>query len=165
MIRFVLLACLVACGPGVKGGGPSMNNKLGGGEVEAPKSPVVSADILARDPMANQVEAKHILIGWKSVGRDGKPGDDRAKTREKSDAEALVKQLVAQLKADPSQFDALMKQHSEDPGSAREARSYTVKHDNMDFDSDFRMLAIRLHVDEIGVVESQFGFHIIKRVQ
>lgn len=165
MIRFVLLAVLVACGPGIKGGGPSMNNKLGGGEIEQPKSAVVSADILARDPIANQVEVKHILIGWKSVGRDGKPSDKRAETREKSDAETLVKTIMEQIKAKPGEFDALMKQHSEDPGSAREARSYTIKHDNMDFDSDFRMLAIRLNVDEIGVVESQFGFHIIKRIQ
>src|SRR5690242_9991249 len=132
MIRFVFLVALVACGPGIKGGGPSMNNKMGGGEIEQPKSEVVSADIMARDPMANQVEVKHILIGWKSVGRDGKPADDRAKTREKSDAEALVKTLVAQLKANPGDFDKLMKEHSEDPGSAREARSYTIKHDNMD---------------------------------
>lgn len=166
MIRFALILALVACGPGIKGGGPSMNNKIGGGgDIEKPKSEVVSADILARDPMANQVEAKHILIGWKSVGRDGKPSDQRAAAREKSDAEALVKTIMGQLKANPAEFDALMKQHSEDPGSARDARPYTVKHDNMDFDSDFRMLAIRLHVDEIGVVESQFGFHIIKRIQ
>jgi hypothetical protein len=167
MIRFVLVlvAALVACGPGIKGGGPSMNNKIGGAEVEPPKSEVISADILARDPMANQVEVKHILIGWKSVGRDGKPSDKRAETREKSDAEALVKQIMAQLKANPGDFDNLMKEHSEDPGSAREARSYTIKHDNMDFDTDFRMMAIRLGVDEIGVAESQFGFHIIKRIQ
>jgi hypothetical protein len=35
----------------------------------------------------------------------------------------------------------------------------------MDFDTDFRMMAIRLGIDEIGVAESQFGFHIIKRIQ
>ena len=62
-------------------------------------------------------------------------------------------------------FDALMKSHSEDPGSASVARAYTVAHDDMQFDSDFRLLAIRLNVDEIGVCESQFGFHIIKRIQ
>jgi hypothetical protein len=58
-----------------------------------------------------------------------------------------------------------MKTHSEDPGSAANARSYAIAHDDMNFDSDFRMLAIRLNVDEIGIAESQFGFHIIKRVQ
>ena len=164
MIRFVVLAVLVACGPGVKGG-PTMNNKINNGaEVEAPKSPVVSADILARDPMANEAEVKHILIGWKSVGRDGKPSDDRAKNREKVEAEAIVKTILAKLK-DGGDFVALMKEFSEDPGSAKNGMSYNIKYDNVDFDTDFRMMSIRLHVDEVGVTESQFGFHIIKRIQ
>ncbi|HLL22270.1 MAG TPA: peptidylprolyl isomerase [Kofleriaceae bacterium] len=167
MIRLaLLLLALVACGPGVKGGGPTMNNKIGGGgDIEQPVSPVVSKDILAREPLANQVEVKHILIGWKSVGRDGTPSDKRAKEREKTDAETLVKSLVGQVRATPTEFDTLMKTHSEDPGSAPVARAYTIKHDDMNFDSDFRMLSIRLRLDEVGVVESQFGFHIIKRVQ
>lgn len=166
MIRFAFALVLVACGPGVKGGGPTMNNRMGGGtELAKPTSPVVSSSILARDPVANKVEVKHILIGWKSVGRDGTPSDKRAMAREKADAETLVKQVVGQLESKTAEFDALMKEHSEDPGSAAGARSYPVAHDDMNFDSDFRMLSIRLNVDEIGVVESQFGFHIIKRIQ
>lgn len=143
-----------------------MNNKMGGGgELQQPTSPVVSAEILARDPLANKVEAKHILIGWKDVGRDGKPGDKRAETRTKEEAETIVKTIVGQLRAEASDFETLMKSHSEDPGSARNASSYAIAHDDMNFDSDFRLLAIRLNVDEVGVCESQFGFHIIKRVQ
>jgi parvulin-like peptidyl-prolyl isomerase len=30
---------------------------------------------------------------------------------------------------------------------------------------EFRQLALRLHVGEIGVCESDFGFHIIKRLE
>lgn len=165
MIRFALLLGLIACGPGAKGG-PSMNNKINsGGELETPKSPVVSAKILEREPQANKVEVKHILIGWKSVGRDGKPSDKRAAEREKSDAETLVKTIVGQLNAKAIDFDAAMKQYSEDPGSAAQARPYAIAHDDMNFDSDFRMLSIRLQPEEIGVVESMFGFHIIKRIQ
>jgi hypothetical protein len=165
MIRFALLLALVACGPGAKGG-PSMNNKINSGaDIEAPKSPVVSAKILEREPQANKVEVKHILIGWKSVGRDGKPSDKRAAEREKTDAETLVKTIVGQLNAKAIEFDAAMKQYSEDPGSAAAARPYTIAHDDMNFDSDFRMLSIRLQPEEVGVVESQFGFHVIKRIQ
>ncbi|MBA3503535.1 MAG: peptidyl-prolyl cis-trans isomerase [Myxococcota bacterium] len=166
MIRLaaLALALLVACGPGVKGG-PSMNNKIGGEEPEKPTSPVVSASILAKEPAANKVEVKHILIGWKSVGRDGKPADKRAMDREKTDAETVVKTLVGQLSAKTADFDTLMKAHSEDPGSAKNATPYSIAYDDMNFDSDFRRLSIRLIVDEIGVVETQFGFHIIKRVQ
>ena len=167
MIRLAFVLLVVACGPGVKGGAPTMNNKMGGGATEIPKatSPVVSSSILAREPAANKVQVKHILIGWKSVGRDGTPSDKRAMAREKSDAETLVKQIVGQLRAKTAEFDALMKEHSEDPGSATVARPYDIAHDDMKFDSDFRMLSIRLNVDEFGVVESQFGFHIIKRIQ
>jgi|SRR5688572_28050380 len=163
MIRLALLFVLVACGPGIKGG-PTMNNKIGGGEMPKPTSGVVSSEILARDPLANTVEVKHILIGWKTAGRDGKPSDKRAMEREKTDAETLVKTIVEQLKAG-TPFDQMMKTHSEDPGSASQARPYSVKHDDMNYDSDFRMLSIRLNTDEYGVVESQFGFHIIKRIQ
>jgi hypothetical protein len=160
----LLLALAAACGPGIKGG-PTMNNKMGGGGVTKPaSSAVVSQDILARDPLANTVEVKHILIGWKTAGRDGKPSDKRAMEREKTDAEALVKSILEELKGGKS-FDDLMKTQSEDPGSAAGAKAYTVKHDDMNFDSDFRMLSIRLNTDEYGVVESQFGFHIIKRIQ
>lgn len=165
MIRFAVVLALVACGPGVKGG-PSMNNKINSGaELEQPKSPIVSTKILEREPQANKVEVKHVLIGWKSVGRDGKPSDKRAMDREKADAETLVKTIVGQLGAKAADFDTMMKTHSEDPGSASSARPYAIAHDDMNFDSDFRMLSIRLHVDEIGIAESQFGFHIIKRVQ
>ena len=165
MIRFVLVLALVACGPGSKGG-PSMNNKINSGEeVEKPLSPVVSADILAKEPVANKVEIKHILIGWKDVGRDGKPADKRAADREKSEAETIVKTLVGQLKSKTADFDTLMKTYSEDPGSSRTAMPYSISYDDVNFDSDFRRLSIRLIVDEIGVVETQFGFHIIKRIQ
>lgn len=164
MIRLaVVLALTAACGPGVKGG-PSMNNKMSG-EPEKPVSPVVSSSILARDPMANKVEVKHVLVAWKSVGRDGKPSDERAKNREKPEAETIVTKVVGELTAKAMDFDTAMKTYSEDPGSASKAMPYTVSYDDMNFDSDFRMLAIRLHVDEVGVCESQFGFHIIKRIQ
>jgi hypothetical protein len=164
MIRLAVMLALVACGPGVKGG-PSMNNKIGGEQPEPPPSPVVSSDILAKEPAANKVEVKHILIGWKSVGRDGKPADQRAAEREKSDAETVVKTIVGQLKAKAIDFDTAMKTYSEDPGSAKNAMPYSISYDDMNFDSDFRRLSIRLIVDEIGVVETQFGFHIIKRIQ
>ncbi len=165
MIRFVLLLALVACGPGAKGG-PSMNNKINSGsELEPPPSPVVSANILEKEPQANKVEVKHVLIGWKNVGRDGKPADKRAMEREKTEAETLVKTIVGQLNAKAADFDTMMRTHSEDPGSAKNASPYSIAHDDMNFDSDFRRLSIRLDVDQIGVVESMFGFHIIKRIQ
>jgi hypothetical protein len=165
MIRLGLVLCLVvACGPGVPGG-PTMNNKMGGAtEVEKPPSVVVSKEILEREPLANKAEVKHILISWKELesafqGRQ----DPRAQKRSKGDAETEVKSLVGQIRAG-GDFDAIMKASSEDLGSAQSARSFNVAPDSQ-LVIEFRQLSLRLKVDEIGVCQSDYGFHIIKRIR
>jgi parvulin-like peptidyl-prolyl isomerase len=157
MIRFVLVAMLVACGPGAKGG-PTMNSHLNAPEPVPQSSSVVSGDILAREPVANTAQIKHILIGWKGTDQD-----QRADKRTKAEAEGVVKGLLAQLKGG-ADFDALMKQYSEDPGSASLAKAYTVTPD-ASLVIEFKQLGLRLQLGEIGVVESDYGFHIMKRVE
>ena len=161
MVRLALVLALtvVACGPGSKGG-PSMNNRINGPEPVAQGSEVVSGDILAREPVANGAKVKHILISWKDIES---ASDERAKKRTKADAEALIRSLMTQLKAG-ADFDMLMKQHSEDPGSASSARAYDVSPDAQ-LVIEFKQLSLRLNVNEYGVVQSDFGFHIIKRVE
>lgn len=142
-----------------------MKNHLGAGAEPVPQSSsVVSADILSREPVANTAMVKHILISWKDLG-DSFQGhqDPRAAQRTKADAEAEVRSLVGQLKAGGG-FEALMKASSEDVGSASTGRAFTVTPDAQ-LVIEFRQLALRLNVDEIGVVQSEFGFHIIKRYQ
>ena len=157
MIRFVLVALLAACGPGMKGG-PSMNSHLNGPDPTAQSSDVVSADILAREPVSNTAQIKHILIGWKGTDQD-----PRADKRTKAEAEGVVKGLLAQIKSG-ADFDALMKQYSEDPGSASLAKAYTVSPD-ASLVIEFKQLGLRLQLNEVGVVESEFGFHIMKRTE
>jgi peptidyl-prolyl cis-trans isomerase D len=157
MIRAVVLSLLIACGPGSRGG-PTMGNRMNGPDPVAQSSDVVSSDILAREPVANNAQVKHILISWEGVGND-----ERAKGRTKAQAEALVKSLLTQIKAG-ADFDMLMKQHSEDPGSASSARAYPVSPDAQ-LVIEFKQLALRLNVGEVGVVESDFGFHIMKRTE
>jgi parvulin-like peptidyl-prolyl isomerase len=74
-----------------------------------------------------------------------------------------VKGILAQLKSG-ADFDALMKQYSEDPGSASTAKAYTVTPD-ASLVIEFKQLGLRLQLGEIGVVESDYGFHIMKRVE
>ena len=57
-----------------------------------------------------------------------------------------------------------MKNTSEDRGSASSGRPYNVSPDAQ-LVIEFRQLGLRLKVDEVGVVESDFGFHIIKRIE
>ena len=125
-------------------------------------SPVVSSDLLAREPIANTAMVKHILISWKDLGDSfGGRLDPRAAKRSKADAEALVQSLVKQLK-EGADFDALMKANSEDGGSSASGHLFTVTPDAQ-LVIEFRQLSLRLNVGEVGVVQSDYGFHIIKR--
>lgn len=159
MLRVVLVLLFVACGPGSPGG-PTMNNRMNAPDPVPQGSDVVSADILAREPVANRAQVKHILISWKDKDSASHP---RAKERTKEQAEAQVTSLVKQIEAG-ADFDMLMKQHSEDPGSASTARAYAVAPDAQ-LVIEFKQLALRLNVGEVGVVESDYGFHIMKRVE
>lgn len=123
------------------------------------RSPVVSWDLLAREPVANEAEVKHILIGWSEVSS----GDSRAAARNQAAAEAEVSALVEQLKAG-AKFEEAMAASSEDQGSAASGQSFQVS-PGASLVIEFKQLSLRLEVGEIGVCQSQFGFHIIKRVK
>src|ERR1041385_8431413 len=163
MIRLAgLLVMLVIASSGAcsgSPGGPNMNNHLGGPEPVAQSSGVVSTDILAREPVANEARVKHILISWKDI----ESANEKAKQRTKQQAEALVKSLMTQIKAG-ADFDMLMKANSEDPGSASNPDGYKVSPDAQ-LVIEFKQLSLRLNVNEVGVVQTDFGFHIIKRVE
>lgn len=165
LLALALLAlgvAVAACGPtGMSG--PSMNNKLG--TPATATATVESREILEREPRANHTKVKHILISWKAKVETykGSDADPRALGRDKLGAEREVRALQQQLAAG-ADFDTLMKAHSEDRGSAENAEAYDVAPDAQ-LVIEFRQLGLRLDVDEVGVVESDFGFHIIKRVE
>ena len=166
MVRLVvavsLAAAAAACGHSSGGmNGPSINNKVGGETAEY-KSPVVSRDILEREPVANEVQVRHILIGWKDLEEAyGGQMPDSARARTRADAEAEINSLMGQLKAG-ADFNALMRQHSEDTGSAASDTPITVTPEPP-LAIEFRQLALRLQPGEIGVCQTEFGFHIIRR--
>jgi hypothetical protein len=154
-----VLALAMACSGSA--GAPAPAKPVG--DQTPPVSSVVSADILAREPVANTAQVKHILISWSDLA-DAFGGhlDPRAAKRSKADAEAEVRSLIKQLQGG-ADFDALMKAHSEDLGSASSGRAFTVTPDAQ-LVIEFRQLALRLNPGEFGVIQSDFGFHIIKRV-
>ncbi|HET7501151.1 MAG TPA: peptidylprolyl isomerase, partial [Kofleriaceae bacterium] len=118
-----LLASGAACGG--QPAPPTTPAKPAGAATPA-ESSVISTDILAREPVANTATVKHILISWNDLA-DAFGGriDPRATKRSKADAEAEVRSLVKQLQGG-ADFDALMKAHSEDVGSASSGRVFTV---------------------------------------
>lgn len=164
MTRLASLFALVlaACGPGAPGG--PMNGKINDPGPVSAQSSVVSTEILGREPVANVAIVKHILISWKDL-EDSFQGhqDPRAQGRTKTQAETEVKSLLGQIKAG-GDFEAIMKEKSEDVGSARSNAPFTVTPDAQ-LVIEFRQLSLRLNVGEVGVCQSDFGFHIIKRYQ
>ena len=171
MTRSVLAAIAIAALAGMiasgacsgSPGGPTINSKMNTNELAPAVSSVVSTDILAREPLANTATVKHILISWHDLSEAFQGHlDPRAEKRSKADAEAEVRSLVKQLQ-DGADFDTVMKAHSEDVGSAISGRAFTVTPDAQ-LVIEFRQLSLRLRPGEIGVCQSDFGFHIIKRI-
>jgi len=124
-----------------------------------PPDPLESADILKRAPETQKAKVKHILLGWTEVHAE----DERGKKRTRADLEKLVKDTVAKLKGG-AKIEPLMKELSEDPGSATAGTSYDVAPDAA-LVPPFKNLSLRLKVGEVGVVKTDYGIHIIQRVE
>ncbi|MDB5808640.1 MAG: PpiC-type peptidyl-prolyl cis-trans isomerase [Betaproteobacteria bacterium] len=101
---------------------------------------------------AEERQASHILVTV----------DSKATPEQKQTARAKAEQLLKQVKQNPASFADVAKKNSQDPGSAEKGgdlgyfpRGAMVK--------PFDDAAFQMKVGEIsGLVESQFGFHIIK---
>ena len=124
-----------------------------------PPDALETADILARAPVTDKAKVKHILLGYDAVNA----GDERGKKRTRAELDALVAKTVAALKKG-AKIEPLMKELSEDPGSAATGTSYDVD-PNAGLVAPFKNLSLRLNVGEVGVVKTQFGFHIIQRTE
>ncbi len=160
----IISSLILAGALGACGGTPpaSSTTPLSGDTTPEVKSPVVSWDILAREPVANEAQVKHILIGWKELADKFRGGQDpRAAARSQVDADDTVKELLGKLAAG-GDFDALMREFSEDTGSASSSKPMKVSPD-AGLVIEFRQLSLRLNVAEVGVCQSEYGYHIIKR--
>jgi parvulin-like peptidyl-prolyl isomerase len=162
MYRAVLAAVILTACSGAPGGPMKMSHVDDESSLQPQHDSVETTEVLNREPLANTSQVKHILIGWNDGG-DPAAKDPRAAKRTKKDAEDLIRTLMTQIKSG-ADFDALMKQYSEDPGSASSARAYTVSPDAQ-LVIEFKQLGLRLKVGEVGVVQSEYGFHIMKRVE
>ena len=80
----------------------------------------------------------------------------------KAAAQAQAQSLAEQIKADPSRFEALAKEQSQDPGSAAQGGDlgWIVKDTLV---PEVEAAVFELPKDQIsGAVESPFGFHVLK---
>jgi parvulin-like peptidyl-prolyl isomerase len=140
----------------------------GGSAGSAAPSPddIDSKDVLARTQVAREAYVRHILLSWSEregfyIAAQGEL-DPRAKARDRAAAAKLAKELLAQLRAKPDAIDALIAQHSEDPG-ARTGDPLRVE-PGAGFPQPFIDLALRLNEQEAGIVTTGFGYHVLLRV-
>jgi len=104
--------------------------------------------------------AQHILVAYK--GADKCP---RKVTRTKEEARKRVEEAHARAVDGQMDFGDVAKLYSDDPSGA-ERQGSLGKIDRQSVVKPFGDAAFALKVDEISpVVETQFGFHVIKRTQ
>ncbi len=85
--------------------------------------------------------------------------------RTKDEAKALAQKILGEAKAPKSDFDALAKKYSDDPGSGPNGGKLGV-FERRAMVKPFADAAFGLDVNGVSnVIETDFGFHIIKRTQ
>ena len=109
---------------------------------------------------ADTVAASHILIAYQGAKRASPKV-----TRTKDEARVEAVKIAAQARAPGADFEALAKAQSDDAGSGAKGGSLgSFARENMT--KKFSDAAFALAVGQISeVVETEFGFHIIKRTQ
>ena len=151
----VLIAALAACHDDV----PSPAS------TPVPSSPIVSASASAPpvvpSPPAELVTvmAQHVLVAYRGAERAPK-----AVGRSKADAKKRAEEVFTKAKAGED-FTALVAAYSDDP-AAKERLGSVGKFKREGMAKPFSEAAFALKVDEVSpVVETPFGFHVIKRNQ
>ena len=117
----------------------------------------VSEDDIVSLYKANYVNAKHILIATNDRST-GAPytKEQRKEAREK--AEYVIKRIQR-----GDNFDDLIEEYGEDPGMVQYPDGYVFTKGEMV--EPFEKAVYSMKVNEVsGIVESEFGFHIIKRI-
>jgi NIMA-interacting peptidyl-prolyl cis-trans isomerase 1 len=118
-----------------------------------------SATATASAPAPDWITAQHVLIAYK-----GAKNAPKTVTRTKAEARALAEKVRDQARAGTS-FEDLVAKYSEDPGS-KDRLGSVGKFTRDKMTKAFSDAAFALKVDQVSdVVETPFGFHVIKRNQ
>ena len=112
-----------------------------------------------KDAEPEEIAASHILVAYKGAERA-----DAKVARSKEEAKARAEELLKKVQAPGADFSAIAKEESDCPSKEKGGDLGTFKKGTMH--KDFDAAAWKLKVDETsGVVETPFGFHIIRRTK
>jgi peptidyl-prolyl cis-trans isomerase SurA len=124
-------------------------------------APCIESDagfhVLMRVPVRRAV-ARHVLIGWRGSGADG-----GTITRSRTQAQTLAGEIAAQAQAPGADFCELAARYSDDEQSRFECGLIgLVEPGNLE--AAFEDALVALPPGGIsGVVESTYGYHVVKR--
>lgn len=127
------------------------------GESSAPTPTPPAAEGAQSGPA--EVTASHILIAYEGAMRA-----NPSITRTKEEARARAEEVLAKAKKPGADFAALAREYSDGPSGPRGGELGTFHHGQMV--PAFEKAAFALDPGEVsGIVETPFGFHIIKRTK
>jgi hypothetical protein len=164
-MRWSVLAIglVLACGCDKGSGEPATAAPSASAAVVPPPAPS-SAPSAAAVPSAataapDTIIAQHILVIYKGAKRAPK-----TITRSKPDAKARAGEALAKIRGGAT-FEDVVKDYSDDAGSVDRMGSLGKFHRD-DMDPAFSAAAFALQPGQVSdVVETPFGFHVIKRTQ
>jgi uridylate kinase len=120
-----------------------------------------AATVVKKDePPPEWITAQHVLVAYKGAAKC-----PRDVIRTKEQARARAEDARAKALEGKMEFGEVAQVYSDDPnGKERLGSLGKIKRDSVV--KQFADVAFALHVDEISpVIETQFGFHVIKRNQ
>jgi len=154
-----LAACVDLTAPG--NGAPPPEPEPSAAPAEAAPAPT-PAPTPAPAPTAaeDQIGTAHLLVQYKGSERA-----DKGVTRSKEEARKLANEALAKAKKGQD-FAALVGQYSDEPGAKSRGGALPKFGRSSAFDQTFKDAAFKLKPGELSpVVETKFGFHVIKRIE
>jgi NIMA-interacting peptidyl-prolyl cis-trans isomerase 1 len=125
----------------------------------APAAPTPTPTPKVDEPVPESIAVQHVLVAYR-----GAKGAPKTVKRSKAEAKKLAEQVLSEARGGADYSD-LAARYSDDPG-AKASRGNLGKRKRDAFVPAFADAAFRLKEGEVSdVVETEFGFHIIKRNQ
>lgn len=105
-----------------------------------------------------QRAASHILISFMEA-----PSAKTSISRERAEARTIIKQLLAQLAADPHSFEALAREFSDAPDAVNGGQLKTWFRGRMEPQFELALDSLAEGQITTSAVETVYGFHLIRR--